>query len=175
MPIDNLHTRLLENLTTAVVLIDERKRVSYLNPAAEILLETSKQRALNEPLSGLFVEEEDTLNNQPSHDVEDIAYTKRKTKLILTSTGHSVTADYAVTSLPTDEGNFLLLEIQQLDRLLRINREENLLASQDTTRMLVRGLAHEIKNPLGGLRGAAQLLARELPDPNLQDYTRVII
>src|SRR5690606_6049167 len=43
------------------------------------------------------------------------------------------------------------------------------------TRALVRGLAHEIKNPLGGLRGAAQLLARELPDSGLKDYTNIII
>src|SRR5690606_29903512 len=65
---------------------------------------------------------------------------------------------------------------QPLDRLLRISRDEGILSSQQNTRALVRGLAHEIKNPLGGLRGAAQLLARELPEgSSLRDYTNVII
>lgn len=61
------------------------------------------------------------------------------------------------------------------DRLLRITKEEAQLSKQETTKMLVRGLAHEIKNPLGGIRGAAQLLARELPEEHLKDYTEVII
>ena len=65
--------------------------------------------------------------------------------------------------------------MQPLDRLLRINREAAQLAVQQTTRELVRGLAHEIKNPLGGIRGAAQLLSRELKTPGLSDYTNVII
>jgi len=59
--------------------------------------------------------------------------------------------------------------------VLRISREEQLLAAHETTRAMLRGLAHEIKNPLGGVRGAAQLLARELPEPELEEYTRIII
>jgi two-component system nitrogen regulation sensor histidine kinase GlnL len=69
----------------------------------------------------------------------------------------------------------LLAELQVVDRLLKISREEGLIHAQETTRAMIRGLAHEIKNPLGGVRGAAQLLARELPDDNLREYTRVII
>jgi two-component system nitrogen regulation sensor histidine kinase GlnL len=58
---------------------------------------------------------------------------------------------------------------------MRINREKGLISSQENTQAMIRGLAHEIKNPLGGVRGAAQLLARELPDPALEEYTRIII
>ena len=81
---------------------------------------------------------------------------------------------------PTDLNNdgpetCLLLELQSRDRLLRIRNEERIKAKQETARVLVRGLAHEIKNPLGGIRGAAQLLSRELPSPDLLDYTNVII
>ena len=71
--------------------------------------------------------------------------------------------------------SLLLLEVHPRDRLLRITKEEAQLSKQETSKMLVRGLAHEIKNPLGGIRGAAQLLARELPDEHLKDYTNVII
>jgi two-component system nitrogen regulation sensor histidine kinase GlnL len=69
----------------------------------------------------------------------------------------------------------LLVELTPLDRQLRISREENLLAQQSVSRALTRNLAHEIKNPLGGLRGAAQLLERELADPALKEYTSIII
>ena len=62
-----------------------------------------------------------------------------------------------------------------MDRQLRINREEQILVRNEASRALVRGLAHEIKNPLGGLRGAAQLLERELDDESLTEYTQIII
>lgn len=85
--------------------------------------------------------------------------------------------DCSVTPFPEEgsDNSRLILELHPVDRILRINREEGLISSQQNTQALIRGLAHEIKNPLGGLRGAAQLLARELPDPALEEYTRVII
>jgi two-component system nitrogen regulation sensor histidine kinase GlnL len=69
----------------------------------------------------------------------------------------------------------LLMELHQVDRQIRITREEHLISQHQATQALLRGLAHEIKNPLGGLRGAAQLLERELPSPDLREYTRIII
>jgi two-component system nitrogen regulation sensor histidine kinase GlnL len=69
----------------------------------------------------------------------------------------------------------ILVELQHVDNHLRISKEERLLTQQNTARLLVRGLAHEIKNPLGGLRGAAQLLDLELHDPELKEYTQIII
>ena len=72
-------------------------------------------------------------------------------------------------------GDFILLELTPLDSHRRITQEQLQQAQQAAARDLVRGLAHEIKNPLGGLRGAAQLLSRALPDPALQEYTQVII
>ncbi|MCG8043680.1 MAG: ATP-binding protein, partial [Candidatus Thiodiazotropha endolucinida] len=71
--------------------------------------------------------------------------------------------------------NEFLVEIQQVDRQLRITREEQILSRNQASRALVKSLAHEIKNPLGGLRGAAQLLERELPDQSLTEYTQIII
>ncbi|MCP4043395.1 MAG: PAS domain-containing sensor histidine kinase, partial [Gammaproteobacteria bacterium] len=68
-----------------------------------------------------------------------------------------------------------LVELVQVDRRSRINREEQLLNQHETIHTMVRGFAHEIRNPLGGLRGAAQLLERELDDPVLEEYTNVII
>ena len=69
----------------------------------------------------------------------------------------------------------LLLEFRHIDQQLKIAREERLLEQQQANRDLIRSLAHEIKNPLGGIRGAAQLLERELDRPPLIEYTQVII
>ena len=62
-----------------------------------------------------------------------------------------------------------------MSRLKRINKDDASVARQETARRLIRGLAHEVKNPPGGIRGAAQLLEAELPDPDLKEYTAVII
>lgn len=88
----------------------------------------------------------------------------------------TITVDCTVTPLSDDaHGEELLVELTQIDRLLRMARDENLLERQAANRAVMRGLAHEIKNPLGGLRGAAQLLERELPEKSLKEYTRIII
>jgi two-component system nitrogen regulation sensor histidine kinase GlnL len=74
-----------------------------------------------------------------------------------------------------DDDAVCLLEISPVDRMVRITREEHLLSETRATQNMLRGLAHEIKNPLGGLRGAAQLLAGELKEDYLREYTDVII
>jgi two-component system nitrogen regulation sensor histidine kinase GlnL len=97
-------------------------------------------------------------------------------ELILECMNQSITVNLSATPiLENGELTEILIELQQVDRHLRITKEEQILAQQNTSRMLVRGLAHEIKNPLGGLRGAAQLLALELHDPELKEYTNIII
>jgi two-component system nitrogen regulation sensor histidine kinase GlnL len=90
--------------------------------------------------------------------------------------GQEIHVDVIVTPITNSEGAFsLLVELMAVDRLLKISRDESLLQAQETSRAVIRGLAHEIKNPLGGVRGAAQLLARELPNDELAEYTRIII
>src|SRR5262249_42676112 len=102
------------------------------------------------------------------------AYTERELRIALH--GEPATVDCAVTPFADARGKTgLLLEILEQDRLLRISREGQLAAQHQVSREVIRGLAHEIKNPLGGLRGAAQLLERELHEPALKDYTRIII
>lgn len=175
MASDTLHTRILDNLRTAILLVEPDLKVGYINSAAEALLEISESRMLGEPITNLFIEKDDTAAGLREAIRAGSAYTKRETLLKLPG-GQRITVDYAVSPVVQDDGIFaLVLEIHPLDRMLRISREEGILSSQQNTRALVRGLAHEIKNPLGGLRGAAQLLARELPDNALKDYTNIII
>ncbi|WXL27920.1 nitrogen regulation protein NR(II) [Ectopseudomonas mendocina] len=171
---DSLHRLLLDNLTTATLLLNAGLRLEYMNPAAEMLLAVSGQRSHGQFISELFTESEEALNALHLAVEQAHPFNKRET-VLMTISGQPLTVDYAVTPVLNKGETLLLLEIHPRDRLLRITKEEAQLSKQETTKLLVRGLAHEIKNPLGGIRGAAQLLARELPEDSLRDYTNVII
>lgn len=167
--------RLLDSLSTAVLLCDTDLRLLYLNPSAESLLEVSQGRVLFAPLTDVLLESEDTTAEALQETLRSgHPFTKREARLKVGL--HDIVVDYSVSLMQAPaEKTQLLIEIQPRDRLLRIAREEAMIASHQATRKLVRGVAHEIKNPLGGIRGAAQLLERELPDPALAEYTRIII
>ncbi|WP_324732091.1 nitrogen regulation protein NR(II) [Pseudomonas paeninsulae] len=171
---DALHRLLLDNLTTATLLLNADLRLEYMNPAAEMLLAVSGQRSHGQFISELFTESAEALS--ALRQAVEQAHPFNKREAVLTAvTGQTLTVDYSVTPIFNRGETLLLLEVHPRDRLLRITKEEAQLSKQETTKLLVRGLAHEIKNPLGGIRGAAQLLARELPNEELKDYTNVII
>ncbi len=167
------YKNILDNLTTAVLVLSPELKVQYLNPAAESLLETSVTRIKDSTICDVFVESAEALKTLLASSKNGQSYTKREAEFMLTS-GTRFTVDYSVSSIGTEPCD-LLMELQPRDRLLRISREEDIISQQETTRILVRGMAHEIKNPLGGIRGAAQLLDRELNDDSQREYTRVII
>ncbi len=170
----DLIRRISENIHTAVVLFDDSLRLRYLNPAGELLLSVSAQRATGIEASEIFGNEQLYMLLK---DVFETGHPVTERELALTlPQGQKLTLDMTVTPMIDSESRReLLVEMNQVDRQLRIVREEGLLAQTQATRALVRGLAHEIKNPLGGLRGAAQLLERELENEELKEYTRIII
>lgn len=166
---------ILDNISTGVLALDENLRVTALNAAGEALLETSESRGVGQHASKLVPSPRDWLEPLEQVLASRSPQTTRGVCLPLHS-GQEIHVDILVTPVLQENGDFgLLVELMAIDRLLRISREESLLNSHATTRALIRGLAHEIKNPLGGIRGAAQLLARELPNENLAEYTHVII
>jgi len=171
-----LFKRILENQSTATLMFDEQLALTFMNPAAEMLFAWSARQALGSKAEKIFAHNKDILHalNQ-ALITSNHPFTEREIALQLPA-GNTITVDYTVT--PISDANAstgLLIELIQLDRQLRIAREENLLAQHATTRDVIRGLAHEIKNPLGGLRGAAQLLEQELDNDELKEYTDIII
>ncbi len=172
---DDAQAYLLDHLTTAVLFLDKALCVGYMNSAAEALFGVSARQLTGLSVKALIPESEALFHKFKRALTSGDPYTEREVRLPLTMQDH-VMVDYAVTPLAhASHPHGLVVEIMHLDRHLRISREENLLAQQQASRAVVRGLAHEIKNPLGGLRGAAQLLARELDNPELREYTRIIM
>ncbi|WP_315853606.1 nitrogen regulation protein NR(II) [Marinobacterium arenosum] len=169
-----LHKQILDNLSNAVVMLDDNLVIDYMNPAAEMLFEASVRQLRKKRIDEWFSDRQTDLQILAEARDSGHPLTRREAKM-RSQTNHELTVDYSINPVPLQQRTFLLIEFQARDRLMRIEREEELLSRHETARMLVRGLAHEIKNPLGGIRGAAQLLERELTDPSLHDYTRVII
>ncbi|MFN0314410.1 MAG: nitrogen regulation protein NR(II) [Burkholderiales bacterium] len=164
----------LEVLATAVVALNTAQRISYVNPAAENLFKISQRHVLNVPLAEVFPE---------SPDLEGLVEQARVRSASFTLHGLTVTpagqpkVEVSCTASPLDSGAFtgFILEFVELHQQLRMARDERILDQSEANRALLRNLAHEIKNPLGGIRGAAQLLERELDRPGLHEYTQVIM
>ena len=159
----------LENLTTAVLVLDQQYRVCYINTATEMMFEISQRQAEHIPFQMLLPGETKLLASLQRVLSSGQALIEREVPLFLPASGEIV-VDCSIKLLDL-QLPYILLELAQLDYQQRINRDENLL----TQHQVVRGLAHEIKNPLGGLRGAAQLLERQLDSDDLKEYTRIII
>lgn len=170
-----LFKRILDNANTALLVFDRQLRLNYLNPAGEMLFALSLHRAEGIGLAALFADSCKFISNVEQALHSNHPFTERELAFSLPNNRH-ITADCTVTPLAEDSADAkLLVELAQVDRQLRIAREEHLLAQHNATRDVIRGLAHEIKNPLGGLRGAAQLLQAELDDEQLKEYTAIII
>ncbi len=166
---------ILENLSTAILLFDEALRLQQLNPAGEVMLAVSAKQTIGNSVRELIPADDAFIATLKKALDAEQPRTEREVQLHL-SHMHTIVVDCTIT--PIRDGNQrveLLVELFQRDRHLRIAREEQLLAQYHTSRTLLRGIAHEINNPLGGLRGAAQLLEQELENEALREYTNVII
>ena len=161
---DKLHSLLLDNLNASVLLIDEELSVVYVNSAAESLLQIGSSRLIGSKISNLFSDHHTCENTLKDALFSDNPHTRRHEQLKIMASEGITQVDYTITPVKFDGLKRLLMEMQPIDRFLKINREEALLSVHDTSKTLIRGLAHEIKNPLGGIRGAAQLLDREIAD-----------
>ncbi len=161
----------LDYLATALIQMDERLRVHYMNPSAENLFEVSGKSHIGNTLQQIFSDVEQLTTAMQRAAANHDSYVEHD--LILTTHTHNkLHMRCTVTPLPE---HHLLLEFHPMDRPLKLAREEQILDQTQANRLLLRNLAHEIKNPLGGIRGAAQLLEQELDRPELHEYTQVII
>ena len=164
----------LDGLQAAVLLVGPDRRVIFMNPAAEGLLETSRQRGCGRDVLDL-VPMGMTLQGALISGEEGATTTLREEMLRGPLQAEAITVDCTVSPIDDGtEGPCMIVELSQVDQVARMTRETTLQENQGAFSQVARALAHEIKNPLGGIRGAAQLLDSELSDKDLREYTRII-
>lgn len=169
-----MHKKILDNINEAILLFNRDLKLIYINTAGEVLFEDSARHLLDKSAKDIFGADLALTDDLLQCIVRNEGFFDRE--LTLNLFHKNITISFSATPIleNTQEAE-VLIELQQLDRHLRISKEEQLIAQEHTSRMLMRGFAHEIKNPLGGLRGAAQLLEIELQQDDLKEYTRIII
>ena len=169
----------LELLSTAILILDRHLAVMYANPAAENLFAFSLKSVAGHPLQKWLPGNTSLYAMLDQVRKFNAGFSENELTLDLPTPGHPA-LHLACVASPAD-GECVVLECHPLDQQIKIAREEKILEHQQLNRELIRNLAHEIKNPLGGIRGSAQLLERELTDAggggmhDLREYTQVIV
>ncbi|MGZ5819081.1 MAG: nitrogen regulation protein NR(II) [Burkholderiaceae bacterium] len=166
----------LDLLASAVVILDAEGRITYANPAAEHLFESSSKALSSHKLTEIFLNGEDlaaVFKQALAHQFAD-----KRQDLTLERIGREPLQVHTIVTALDSPDAPVLIEFRENVQQLKLDREERLLDQSQANKELIRNLAHEIKNPLGGIRGAAQLLELELPERHLKElreYTQVII
>ena len=167
-------TSLIESLECAIIVVDRELRLELVNISAENLFCQSRRYLIGQPLNDLIKNEaldkciQDCLKKNSQFTLREVAIQVNGSELLLDLTLSSVSNIKGV--LPS-----ILLELNVINRISRFMKEKNQLERQQAFRLMMRGLAHEIKNPLGGIRGAAQLLDRELNESSQHELTDILI
>eukprot|EP01034_Spumella_vulgaris_P039772 gene39772-49152_t len=166
----------LELLASAVILLDAEGLITYVNAAAENLLESSVKALSRQKFAALFTNPDELVNiiaQAREHKFSDL-----RQDLTLERAGKEPLQVHSIVSALDEPHGAILIELRENVQQLKLDREERILDQSQVNKELIRNLAHEIKNPLGGIRGAAQLLEMELPPlhlAELREYTQVII
>ncbi|MFZ6751680.1 nitrogen regulation protein NR(II) [Undibacterium sp. Ren11W] len=166
----------LDLLTSAVIVLDADSCIMYANAAAESLLGSSFKALTHQRLSDLFLNGEELLavfEQAVAHQFAD-----KRQDLTLERSGRDALHVHSIVTALDNPDSPVLIELRENVQQLKLDREERMLDQSKANKELIRNLAHEIKNPLGGIRGAAQLLELELPERHLKElreYTQVII
>lgn len=164
----------LNSLKTALILVNSKFEVSFVNDAALNLLETGINQVKERPLSDFLID--NSVNQTQIIKALENHEDYRETGVQMCfRDGRCTTVDINANIVNVRGQTQALLEINPIDNQRRITQESQQYAQQIAARELVRGLAHEVKNPLGGIRGAAQLLEKKLPRAEEQEFTQMII
>jgi two-component system nitrogen regulation sensor histidine kinase GlnL len=168
---------LLDQIPNAIVIFEaDNQQLVYVNPAAESALDLSRKSLEGHNFQDLFGD-----NLQLREMIQEVksgkAPAQRQELLLHSLPGsiHQETIPAHVVIALMDDSDLMLMEWFPIDQQLRTERDERVTQQVEANKELMRNLAHEIKNPLGGIRGAAQLLEFELPEKGLREYTQVII
>lgn len=160
-----------DHLATMAAVVDREGLCLFVNAAFETELGVSRRSLLGAYLLGIFAEADRFLDTVSAVARNDFSTSRMETSV--RRPGGPLAVHVIVTQI--EQSDDVLLELIEIEQQARLEREERALDQAQANKELVRNLAHEIKNPLGGIRGAAQLLEMEIESRALTEYTQVII
>jgi len=168
---------LLDQMPNAIVVFEaESQQLVYANSAAESALDLSRKSLEGQTVQDLFGGT-GALNDMITEVKLGHVAAQRQEMVLHSLPGSihqgSIPAHVVIAAL--EDPDLIMMEWFPIDQQLRSERDERVTQQVEANKQLMRNLAHEIKNPLGGIRGAAQLLEFELPEKGLREYTQVII
>ena len=169
-----MNQSLLSELNTGIIILDTSLKVKFINPSATSILDTTEKSSMGQKIDQLFYEEPDGFYDFEESIDEKRSFTKTDAVLNL-KRGNKVLCTYIVHPFSNSEETGLLLEIINKEASSELIERYRMRANQQISQDFVRGLAHEIKNPLSGIRGSAQLLRNKLSSENLREYTDIVI
>ncbi len=165
----------LDLLVTAVVLLDDSLTIRYVNPAAENLFGISRSVMLDQTIDQVFTHDEAFAAAIAAAGAHEAVFSDYDVRVDSLARNEPRQLICSVTPLAPPSDVRYLVELRPIEQQIRAAREERMRDQTQANRELLRNLAHEIRNPLGGIRGAAQLLDSELDRPELREYTRVVM
>jgi two-component system nitrogen regulation sensor histidine kinase GlnL len=160
-------------LATPVAVLEGTGRVRFVNAALEDVLGMSRRTLSGMHMPDFFVDAQplrNALSGAQSNEFAALRYEAQLRRM-----HHEDSLPVHVIVAPSDQPHEVIVELLPVEQQTRQEREERLLEQAQANKELIRNLAHEIKNPLGGIRGSAQLLEMELDSKDLAEYTQVII
>ena len=166
----------LDLLASSVLVLDAEGCIWYVNAAAEDLLKSSLRNLVGQRLTEIFQNGEQL--QSLFEQAKEYQFSDKRQDLILERVGKTPLQVETMVTVLDNEATPVLIELRENVQQIKQDREERMFDHSQANKELIRNLAHEIKNPLGGIRGAAQLLELELPERHLKElreYTQVII
>ena len=164
-----------DHLATMVAIVGRDGRCVFANAAFESVLGLSRSSVQRGSMFDWFVDSQRLRETLAAVMRNDFSVSRLEAQLRRPSANHSEPLPVHVIVNQMDVGDTVVVELVEIEQQTRQDREERALGQAQANKELIRNLAHEIKNPLGGIRGAAQLLEMELDSRALSEYTQVII
>lgn len=171
---DKLNNTYFLELNTGIVILDSSLKILEINPSAMSFLDVSELASLGTNIDQLFYEEPDNKKALMNSLNEHRGFTKTDAILYLKK-GGKVLCDYSVHPITQGSDSVLLIEIINKESSSELKERYRMKSNQQISQDFIRGMAHEIKNPLSGIRGSAQLLSNKLKDIKHKEYTDIII
>jgi len=172
--VDKFKKTFLSELNTGIIILDSSLKVVSINPSALSFLDTSEMLSIGNKIDQVFYEEPDNLKSFEGSLKEHRGFTKTDALLHLKK-GKKVLCNYSIHPISEGSQDGLLIEITNKEASSELIERYRMQSNQQISQDFVRGMAHEIKNPLSGIRGSAQLLSNKLKNVQQKEYTDIII